>query len=394
MPASQQQEDRVGRKHKQKQRVAFRKNRGKRSRKSNLTREVEIARADDAEAAMIEDLPTEERLSGKGELTRQRTIIVGDVDEETGETIRDVDQSTVQRGRVLSSAGLNSIVQAENGQQFECTVRRIVRTLARETRNAVVAGDWVLFQQLDDQYGVIERVEPRRSTLSRGSRRHEHIIVSNVDQVVIVVSAVDPPLKPSLIDRFIISAAKGETDAIVCVNKADLADRAELQPILGLYASLGYQSVMTSAETGDGITSLRKLLVERQSVFTGQSGVGKSSLLNRIQPNLALETGSVSSWSHKGKHTTRRAVLLPLDSGGWLVDTPGIRQLGLWDVIPEEVEGFFVEFRPFVAFCRFPNCSHTHESGCRVKDAVASGLISHSRYVSYLRIMSGQEEIE
>ncbi|MHC4875113.1 MAG: ribosome small subunit-dependent GTPase A [Planctomycetota bacterium] len=384
----------MGRKHKQKQRVAFRKNRGKRSRKSNLTREVEIARADDAEAAMIEDLPTEERLSGKGELTRQRTIIVGDVDEETGETIRDVDQSTVQRGRVLSSAGLNSIVQAENGQQFECTVRRIVRTLARETRNAVVAGDWVLFQQLDDQYGVIERVEPRRSTLSRGSRRHEHIIVSNVDQVVIVVSAVDPPLKPSLIDRFIISAAKGETDAIVCVNKADLADRAELQPILGLYASLGYQSVMTSAETGDGITSLRKLLVERQSVFTGQSGVGKSSLLNRIQPNLALETGSVSSWSHKGKHTTRRAVLLPLDSGGWLVDTPGIRQLGLWDVIPEEVEGFFVEFRPFVAFCRFPNCSHTHESGCRVKDAVASGLISHSRYVSYLRIMSGQEEIE
>lgn len=384
----------MGRKPKQKQRVAFRKNRGKRSRQGNLTRDVDIARTDEAEAARIEDLPTEERLSGKGELTRQRTIIVEDVDEATGQSMREVDESTVQRGRVLSSAGLHSIVQAENGQQFECTVRRIVRTLARETRNAVVAGDWVLFQQLDDQYGVIERVEPRHGTISRGSRRHEHIIVSNVDQVVIVVSAVDPPLKPSLVDRFIISAAKGETGAIVCVNKADLLGRADLQPILGLYASLGYQSVMTSAETGEGIDKLRALLVGRQSVFTGQSGVGKSSLLNRIQPNLALETGKVSSWSHKGKHTTRRAVLLPLDSGGWLVDTPGIRQLGLWDVIPEEVEGFFLEFHPFVAFCRFPNCSHTHETGCRVKDAVTSGLISRTRYISYLRIMSGQEEIE
>ncbi|MBI1314393.1 ribosome small subunit-dependent GTPase A [bacterium] len=384
----------MARKQKNKQRVAFRKNRGKRSRQGNLTRDVDIARTDEAEAARIEDLPTEERLSGKGELTRNRTIIVGDIDGTTGRSVREIDESIVQRGRVLSSAGLNSIVQAGNGRSFECTVRRIVRTLARETRNAVVAGDWVLFQQLDDQYGVIERVEPRHSTLSRGSRRHEHIIVSNIDQVVIVVSAVDPPLKPSLVDRFIISAAKGDTAAIVCVNKADLIDRAELQPILGLYASLGYQSVMTSAESGEGIETLRWLLVGRQTVFTGQSGVGKSSLLNRIQPNLALETGSVSSWSHKGKHTTRRAVLLPLDSGGWLVDTPGIRQLGLWDVIAEEVEGFFIEFHPFVAFCRFPNCSHTHEAGCRVKDAVESGLISHTRYVSYLRIISGQEEEE
>ena len=379
-------------KKKQKQRVAFRKNRGKRSRRGDLTREADIAFSDEAEAARIEDLPTGERFSGKGDLTRSRTVIVEEVDEESGALRIEVDEAACQQGRVLSATGLNTIVQNEQGEQYECTVRRLVRTMARDARNAVVAGDIVLFQPLDDQYGVIERVEPRRSTLSRGSKRYEHVIVANVDQVVIVVSAVNPDLKPSLIDRFIISAAKGEADPLICINKADLVDPADLQPILGLYGQLGYQVVLTSAETGAGLPFLRNLLKGQQSVFTGQSGVGKSSLLNRIQPGLAQETKKVSEMTHKGRHTTRRAVLIALEFGGWVVDTPGIRQLGLWDVLPEEVEGFFVEFRPFVALCHFPDCSHTHESGCRVKQAVAAGLISRTRYHSYLRIMSGQEE--
>lgn len=380
-----------GRKNQQKQRVAFRKNRDKRRRQTDLTRDVGHAGEDETEAARIEDMAVGERLSGKGELTRNRTVIVeGDAGDSDG-LLRDVDEAQCQRGRVLSSTGLNSIVQAADGHMYECTVRRVVRTMARETRNAVVAGDWVLFQVLDGQFGVIERVEPRRSSLSRGSRRHEHIIVSNVDQVVIVASASEPALKPSLIDRFIISAAKGDARAIVCVNKSDLVDRTGLQPILGLYGRLGYQTVLTSAETGDGMPFLRELLKGRQTVFSGQSGVGKSSLLNAIQPGLALGTSHVSTSTQKGRHTTRRAELLPLEFGGWVVDTPGIRQLELWDVIPEEVEGFFVEFHPFVAFCRFPNCSHTHESSCCVKRAVQAGMISLTRYESYLRIMSGQE---
>lgn len=381
-----------GKKSKQKQRVAFRKNREKRKRHVNLTRAVDRATQDDAEAIRIEELPAEERLSGKGDLTRNRTVIVdGTADDPDGLT-RQIDESQCDRGRVLSSTGLNSIVQDVTGAVYECTIRRVVRTMARETRSAVVAGDWVLFQRLDGQFGVIERVEPRRSTLSRGSRRHEHIIVSNVDQIVIVASALEPPLKPSLIDRFIISASKGDAGAIVCVNKSDLVDVAGIQPILGVYGRLGYPTVLTSAATGAGLPLLKHLLKGRQTVFTGQSGVGKSSLLNAIQPGLRLETKEVSDGSSKGRHTTRRAQLLPLDSGGWLVDTPGIRQLQLWDVISEEVEGFFVEFHPFVAFCRYPDCSHTHESGCCVKRAVNSGMISLTRYESYLRIMSGQEE--
>lgn len=383
-------------KNRQKQRVAFKKNRGKRSRNDNkLTRDASgITDADDAAGARVEDLPSTERLSGKGDLTRSRTVIVQDGDDASGELTIEVDESNCQTGRILSATGLNSIVQTDAGEKYECTVRRVVRTMARDARNAVVAGDIVLFQKLDDEHGVIERVDPRRSTLSRGSKRHEHVIVSNVDQVVIVMSAVDPVLKPSLIDRFIISSAKGGTEAIVCINKADLVDPVELQPILGLYGQLGYQTVLTSAETGGGIPLLRNLLKGKQSVFTGQSGVGKSSLLNTIQPGLAQPTKDISTWTHKGKHTTRRAILVALEFGGWVVDTPGIRQLGLWDVMPEEVEGYFVEFRPFVALCRFPDCSHTHETGCRVKQAVSDALITRTRYHSYLRIMSGQEEDE
>lgn len=383
-------------KNKQKQRVAFRKNRGKRSRiDNNLTREASgIADADDAEGARVEDLPSAERLSGKGDLTRSRTVIVQDSDEGAGGLTIEVNEVNCQKGRVLSATGLNSIVQNDAGEKYECTVRRVVRTMSRDARNAVVAGDIVLFQKLDEQYGVIERVDPRRSTLSRGSKRHEHVIVSNVDQIVIVMSAVDPVLKPSLIDRFIISAAKGHADALICINKADLVDPVELQPILGLYGQLGYQTVLTSAETGGGMPLLRNLLKDRQSVFTGQSGVGKSTLLNAIQPGLGARTATVSEFSQKGRHTTRRAILVALESGGWVVDTPGIRQLGLWDVLPEEVEGYFVEFRPFVALCRFPDCSHTHETDCRVKQAVSDALITRTRYHSYLRIMSGQEEDE
>lgn len=381
---------------KQKQRVAFRKNRGKRSRTDNkLTREASgISDADDAEGARVEDLPSAERLSGKGDLTRSRTVIVQDTDEESGALTIEVDEANCQKGRVLSATGLNSIVQNDDGEKYECTVRRVVRTMSRDARNAVVAGDIVLFQKLDEQHGVIERVDPRRSTLSRGSKRHEHVIVSNVDQIVIVMSAVDPVLKPSLIDRFIISAAKGSADALICINKADLIDPVELQPILGLYGQLGYQTVLTSAETGGGMSLLRNLLKDRQSVFAGQSGVGKSTLLNAIQPGLGARTATISEFTQKGRHTTRRAILVALESGGWVVDTPGIRQLGLWDVMPEEVEGYFVEFRPFVALCRFPDCSHTHETGCRVKQAVSDALITRTRYHSYLRIMSGQEEEE
>jgi ribosome biogenesis GTPase len=378
--------------NKQKHRISFRKNRGNRTRHVDFTRDVDLASVDDEKTARVVDLPQTERLSGKGSLTRNRTVIA-ETDED-GSLVLDVDVASCLRGRVLSPIGLNSLVQAEDGRRFECTVRRLVRTMARDGRNAIVAGDWVLFQPQAEGHGAIQRVEPRKTTLARGSKRHEHVIVANVDQIVIVVSASEPPLKPSLVDRFMISAAKGGAGILVCINKADLVNPAELQMLVGIYGRIGCQVVLISAATGAGMDRLRTLLRDRQSVFTGQSGVGKSSLLNVIQPGLARPTAEVSSWTQKGRHTTRTAVLVPLASGGWVVDTPGIRQMELWDVLPEEVEGYFVEFRPFISYCQFPDCSHTHEKICRVKQAVRKGLISAARYESYLKILSGQDEEE
>ena len=370
----------MGKKKRKKLRVAFQKNRQKRTRTKFLTREV-------LDQADSHDSKTGERLSGKGDLTRHRTII-GVESDDGHELLRDVDESQCLTGRVVSAVGLHSLVQAEDGLQYECTVRRVIRTMSREARNAVVTGDQVILRPLDERYGVIERVNPRRGTISRGTRGQEHIIVANVDRVLIVVSAFEPNLKPNLIDRFLISAEKGEVSAIICINKVDLVDPAMLQPIAGLYASLGYDVVLTSAIQSTGITRLRNLLTGRETVLAGQSGVGKSSLLNAVQPRLGLKITKVSNRSHKGRHTTRRAELMKLDAGGWVVDTPGIRQFELWDVIPEEVEGFFIEFRPFVTLCKFPDCSHTHESGCGVKQAVERDLITRPRYESYLKILS------
>lgn len=372
-------------KKKKKLRVAFRKNREKRARTKDLTRQL---RDEEFEG---QDLATGERISGKGELTRHRTVIGVEEDAEGGKQfLIDVDESKCLRGRIISALGLNSIVQGEDGKRYECTVRRVVRTLARDERNAVVTGDEVLFQPIDDVSGVIERVNPRRGVISRGTHGREHIIVSNVDQVVIVASAADPPLKPNFIDRFIVSAEKGEVRSVVCINKADLTDPVELQPLLGMYGRIGYDVVLVSAAEGTGTDRLRSLLKNQQTVFAGQSGVGKSSLLNAVQPGLKLETGEVSDWTRKGKHTTRRAELLELEFGGWVVDTPGIRQMALWDVQREEVEGYFIEFRPFVILCKFPDCTHSHEQGCGVKRAVDRDMIARQRYESYLRILEDE----
>lgn len=361
-------------------RVQFRKNRGHRTRQVDLTRH---------DVEDLADLATDERLSGKGELTRHRTLIVDGADS----TRRETQDAECLSGRVLWTVGANhSCVQTEDGRTFDCSVRRVMRTLERESRNLIAAGDRVVFRPGDGQTGVIERIEPRHSTLSRGVARSAHIIVSNIDQAAIVASASDPPLKPALIDRFLVSCEVGGAKGIVCINKADTIQPAHLQPLIGQYARLGCEVILTSATTGIGIERLRGLLRGKATVLTGQSGVGKSSLLNAIQPGLGLRTATVSHDSGKGRHTTRVAELVPLECGGWVVDTPGIRQFQLWAVEAEEVEAYFVEFRPFVAYCKFPNCSHTHETGCAVLSAVSQGLISALRYESYTRILSGEAE--
>lgn len=362
-----------------KKRVAFLKNRKKRVRRNDLTRQIE------SPDEFADQLPQVERVSGKGELTRHRTVIV----EEDGESLQlDVDLSASRTGRVLSVVGRQCLVQDDaSAEHVECVVRQVLRSMARDTRNVVVAGDRVLYRPLPDGTGTIERVEPRDSVISRKSHGRAHVLVANVDQVLIVVSAADPPLKPGLIDRFLVAAGQAVVRAVIVINKVDLVGAETLQPLTGVYGALGYTVVLCSASTGFGIETLRAVLRGAHSVVAGQSGVGKSSLLNAVQPDFQLRTGPVSNWNRKGRHTTRRTVLLPLEIGGWVADTPGIRQWELWGIEPGEVEAHFIEFRPFVPYCHFPDCTHTHETDCAVKEAVAAGLITAQRYHSYCRIL-------
>jgi ribosome biogenesis GTPase / thiamine phosphate phosphatase len=212
----------------------------------------------------------------------------------------------------------------------------------------------------------------------------------NVDQLLIVASAAEPYLKPNLIDRLLISAHKTGVRPIICINKIDLVDSASLQPLVGVYSQMGYRVLLLSASTGLGIDRLRRAMSGRASAVAGQSGVGKSSLLNAVDPQLQLRVRAVSVETQKGRHTTTTARLLPLAIGGYVVDTPGIRQFQLWDVIPEEVAGYFRDLRPYSNHCRYPNCTHTHEDHCAVKDAVADGRLDLRRYESYCHLIAGE----
>lgn len=389
-------------------RVEFRKNRSNKTRVNDLTREGDPATDSGTGTQALDDLTGTERLSGKGDITRRRTVVA---EEHDGQLIRQVDAAGCVAGRVISAIGLHCLVEREDpggpggGDRYECTVRRVLRTLSRDGRNAVVTGDRVLIRPLDadgvrdspdgpaKRMAVVERVEPRHGVLSREHKNREHMLVANVDRVVIAASAADPPLKPTLIDRMIVSAEKGGVDAAVVINKCDLADDADLDPIAASYRALGYPVVLTSAATGRGIDELRGLLAGSQSVVSGQSGVGKSSLLNAVEPGWSLRVNEVSGWNRKGTHTTRRAILLKLShsAGGWVADTPGVRQFALWDVPGWEVEAYFREFQPFIPHCKFADCTHTHEDGCAVKAAVLDGAITERRYASYVRISAGEE---
>jgi ribosome biogenesis GTPase len=300
-----------------------------------------------------------------------------------------VDETKCLPGRVVTVYGLDNLVQTDDGRRFRCKVRQVLKSLSTDERSIVATGDRVWVLPLPNDEGVIERVEPRHGILTRASRGREHVLVANVDQVVIVMALKEPELKLHLIDRYLASAAQGGIQPIICLNKADLVDPIEMQPIVGYYSQFGIPTLLTSAVTGQGIERLRRLLKDRQSVISGQSGVGKSSLLNVIQPELGLRVREVSDVNQKGKHTTTTAELIALDFGGWVVDTPGIRQFGLWDIIPEEVEGFFLEFRPYVPLCAFPDCTHTHEERCAVKNAVALRYLNEQRYFSYLGMFTG-----
>ncbi len=300
----------------------------------------------------------------------------------------------MKQGCVFKVEGPWSQVESD-GLNYRCSLRKKVKVAADRQTSPVVVGDTVQFVETSPGEGVIEGILERRTKLSRlapWARGKEHVVVANMDQVLVVVATKDPPLKTRLIDRYIIAATNGGLRVALCVNKIDLVDEGDMFWVKDMYGSLGYPVLFTSAVKGVGIDELASVLKDRKTVLAGQSGVGKSSLINRIQPGLGLRIQDIRKAARKGKHTTSWVTLLEIDIGGYVVDTPGIRELGLWDIGKQDVAEFFGDIWEIGKDCHFSMCSHTHEPRCAVKTAVERGALDKLRYESYLRILESTKE--
>lgn len=366
-----------------KTRIEFRKGHQGQRRERGLTEKY---------ASSQEDIDTQnsQRISGKGDLTRRRTVKADLVDPEHRDTIQSIQMETSDStldGRVLRVHGLESIVELADSRLLRCAVRRVLKNLSTTQRHVVVTGDIVRVEPHGTNQGWIVRIEPRSSELCRTSKNRRHVIASNIDQILLVTSAAEPSIKPNLIDRILATAEQNQIDTAICINKCDLIAPEKLQPLIGTYAQLGYKVFMLSASEGWGMQHLDAWIQGKSSAVIGQSGVGKSSLLNHLIPGLSQRVQAVSLENQKGKHTTTTAEWFRIDPKTSIIDTPGVRQFQLWDVVPAELTGLFRDIRPFASHCRYPDCSHLHEDLCAVKDAVADGRLDPRRYESYLQIL-------
>lgn len=329
-------------------------------------------------------------------------------------------------GLVIKAISGFYTVQTDSGEIYICQLPGRLKK-ARQQSDLVTVGDKVLFTavasfshdeaidpQLFETYGqfeanddtpkgLIEKVAERQCVLSRTrptSRRsrllhsdREQVLVANPDQVIFVFSVRNPSPNFRKLDRFLVVAERNQLPALICINKIDLDKKNKVRRTLAIYEDIGYPVFYTSATESIGIGTLRDALANKLSVFSGSSGVGKSSLLNAIQPGLGLKASAVSQATGKGMHTTRFAELIPLEVGGYVADTPGVRGLALFDIEADELDAYFREIAPLVAHCQFSDCTHQHEPGCAVRQAVADGLISPMRYDSYLRLREEHEAL-
>lgn len=300
------------------------------------------------------------------------------------------------KGRVFKSTGSWYTVFAE-GKFYECRLRGKLRLDDEKVTNPVAVGDWVNIKPENDTEAVIKDVLPRQNYIIRKSTRkkkHSHRLAANLDQAVLVITLAFPRTSLGFIDRFLVSCESFRIPAALVFNKADLLDEAGLEYYEALkfdYQELGYKVLLVSAEENVGMEELKIVLEGKTSLFAGHSGVGKSTVLNLISPHIDQRIGEVSESVQKGVHTTTFAEMFEAWKGTFVIDTPGIKELGLWDIGNEELSHYFPEMREYIGECKFHNCTHTHEPGCAFRKAMDSGKIAPSRYESYLSILEDED---
>jgi ribosome biogenesis GTPase len=288
---------------------------------------------------------------------------------------------------IRSQSGFHTVRSGE--RTIVCSLPGRFKQGRRTVKNPVVVGDRIIGRRISETEGVIERINPRRNELARaaaGGTGLKHVMAANLDLVVLAMALRQPAINIARLDRLLLAAEQAEIAPVILITKLDLGTREEAEALMRPYRDIGYQVVICSSRTGEGLDRLRTLLAGRISTVIGSSGVGKSTLLNALQPGLQLKSAAVSTSTGKGVHTTTVAELIPLDIGGYLADTPGLRELALWDLDAEELPLLFPEMRPYLDACRFPHCTHLHEPGCAVRRALEQGLIDAERYRTYTRI--------
>lgn len=298
------------------------------------------------------------------------------------------------RGLIIRSQSGFYTVETNTGW-FTCRLRGRLKQ-GHRLGDIVAIGDWVDITPLPDGEGIIESIEPRLRMLSRMAPtphgEYQQIIIANPDQAVFIFACAKPEPKSGMLDRFLVVAEKQKIPAVIVANKVDLVGIVAATQRFSHYSHLGYPLIYTSTRDDLGLQELTDRLQGKISVFAGPSGAGKSSLLNSIRPGLGLAVRTISQSTEKGRHTTVVRQLFALPGGGYVADTPGLKAMALWDIHPEELDGYFPELRSLVDGCQFSDCTHTHEPGCAILSAVERGEVHPERYASYVRMRISQDE--
>ncbi len=302
----------------------------------------------------------------------------------------------LKQGVVTRATGSWYEVLSE-GTTYSCRIRGRLRLKGARSTSPVVVGDVVGFEADDDQNYVISHIEPRRNYIIRRASnlsKESHIIAANIDRAVLVATLFAPTTATEFIDRFLVTCEAYKIPATIILAKVDLArqEPEAMSDFIATYRSAGYEVLELSATEGIGLEEVKALLQGHTTLISGNSGVGKSTLIGAIEPHIEIKTGEISASHHKGKHTTTFSTMYPLSDGGYIIDTPGIKGFGLLDIDDDELWHYYPEMMRFGADCQFYNCTHTHEPKCAVVRAVESGQIAYSRYESYLKILDEDEK--